>query len=202
VTPQRRYLNDLRLLDQQIERIYTGLKDAGLLDRTILLLVGDHGEAFGQHPGNFTHSRHSFNENFQTPALFYQPRLFAPRTVSEPTSHVDLLPTLFAALHRPGAAAAAQWQGRSLLADSDSLAAPRYLYLWGNEGTLSSVSGEGCKLQITVSGGECWTYDLATDPQEQHRRPCTGHEEQRQDLLRHGEAQPEFLRARNPPETP
>ena len=56
-----RYYNNLNLLDQMIKRIYNHLKEQGLLERTILVVMGDHGQAFGQHhPNNFMHYRYSY----------------------------------------------------------------------------------------------------------------------------------------------
>jgi len=41
------YYNNLNLLDQMIKRVYDHLQKQGLLERTILIFVGDHGQAFG-----------------------------------------------------------------------------------------------------------------------------------------------------------
>lgn len=163
-----RYLNNLVFLDEQIERIYNAVAKHGALERTIFLFVGDHGEAFGQHPRNWTHSRHSYNENYQTPMIFWQPKLFAPRKVREPTSHPDVLPTLLDALSIPHNDLLLQ--GESLFQDR---LRRRYIFLYGNEGTLSSVSKEGVKLQIAYKrGGRCWVYDLRKDPGEKRRLSC------------------------------
>ena len=88
------YFNNLNLLDLQLRRIHDHLKKRGLLDRTIIALVGDHGEAFGQHEKNWIHAHNSYNENVMVPALLFQPRLFKPRRVKKMTSHVDFFPTL------------------------------------------------------------------------------------------------------------
>jgi arylsulfatase A-like enzyme len=97
-----RYYNNLNLLDHMIKRIYDHLQEQGLLERTILVILGDHGQAFGQHhPNNFMHYRYSYNENLETPAILFQPALFKPMVFGVPTNHVDILPTLLDAMGIP-----------------------------------------------------------------------------------------------------
>jgi hypothetical protein len=187
-----RYYNNLYLLDRQIKRIYDFLSDRRLLDSTILVLVGDHGEAFGQHKKNWTHSRHSFNENYQTPAIIFQPTLFSPKVVTQRTSHIDLLPTLFDAMgikYNEGLI-----QGESLFQD---LFRRKYLFLWGNENTLTSISRDGIKMQVSFTNQKCWVYDLRLDPTEQKERSCNAYRDQQQATLLYRKVQPPLLRSYN-----
>jgi arylsulfatase A-like enzyme len=170
ITPGRtkleRYQNNLRLLDVGIRRIVESLKTSGRLERTALLFVGDHGEAFGQHKGNWGHSRGSFEENLRVPAIFYQPRLFPIARISAPTSHVDLLPTLLDALGK--SFEAESMQGGSLF--SSPLGEARYAY--GSEDVLSSIGRDGVKIQISFRLDRCWAFDLTRDPLEKQRLSC------------------------------
>ncbi len=165
--PQNAYCNNLRYLDQQIERIYKHLQARRVLDDTIVVLAGDHGEAFGQHPHNYTHSRMSFNENVRTPALLLNASLFPPRVVTQPTSHVDIMPTLLDALGL--SYDESRLQGESLFRESFRR---KYLFFYGNEDTLSSVSRDDMKLQLSLRDGSCWAYNLRSDPEERHRLSC------------------------------
>ena len=122
-----RYYNNLNLLDHMIKRIVDHLEKQGLLERTILVIVGDHGQAFGQHhPNNFMHYRYSYNENLETPAILYQPALFKPKIFGFPTSHVDILPTLLDAMRIPYSPTA--FDGESLF--NHKLRRKPYLLLW------------------------------------------------------------------------
>ena len=122
-----RYYNNLGLLDHMIKRIYDHLQEQGLLERTILVIVGDHGQAFGQHhPNNFMHYRYSYNENLEAPAILYQPALFRPKAFGFPTSHVDLLPTLLDSMRIPYPPTV--FDGASLF-DNQTEGKP-YLLLW------------------------------------------------------------------------
>jgi arylsulfatase A-like enzyme len=51
-TAEELYLHEVRFVDEQIARLFTGLESNGLLKRTIVILAGDHGEEFGEHGGS------------------------------------------------------------------------------------------------------------------------------------------------------
>lgn len=189
--PLDRYYDNLRLLDTQLARIYQQIEAAGQQERTVFVLVGDHGEAFGQHPGNWTHSRQSWEENVRAPAIFHQPKLFPPTVVDEVTSHVDLLPTLLDALgidHEPRA-----FQGDSLYRGLGS----EYVFHYGNEDTLSSISRARVKLQILWRTDVCRAFDLAADPGETTALDCADHPEQLHATLQFGRFQARALPAHN-----
>lgn len=183
--PLHRYINNLRLLDTQIERIFRQLEADGRLARTLLLLVGDHGEAFGEHDGNWTHSRHSYEENLRTPAILWQPALIPPQRITAPTSHVDLAPTVMSALGRPLPPSATQ--GEDLLAGPGPLART-YTFSYGNEGTLTAVRRDRRKVQWRRSGNppdqECRIFDLSGDPAEQSATSCPPDDPQADAILR------------------
>ena len=55
---QVRYLNALRFVDGVLGTLQTGLERRGLLDGTLVFVMGDHGEAFGElHATNLTHNQ-------------------------------------------------------------------------------------------------------------------------------------------------
>jgi arylsulfatase A-like enzyme len=176
-----RYYNNLALLDQLLEQLFEQLQSSGMMERTIVVITGDHGEAFGQHPGNWTHSRQSFNENFQVPALFYQPKLFSPRVIDWFTNHVDIVPTLLDTMRIP-------YDERLLQGESlwQHRLRRKYMFLYGNENTLTSISRDHIKLQYSFKHRYCWVYNLKNDPDERKRLGCKDHLEQmRATLLYH-----------------
>jgi len=166
-----RYYNNLNLLDHMIKRIYDHLQKQGLLERTILVIVGDHGQAFGQHhPDNYMHHRYSYNENLETPAIIYQPALFRPKEFEIPTSHVDILPTLLDAMRIPY---------EPLLFDGESLFNPKlgrkYIFSYGHEGSISSLDTEQIKVQYSLKKNRCWVFDLKIDPGEKNPLDCSSY---------------------------
>jgi len=174
-----RYYNNLSLLDHMIKRIYDHLRQQGILERTIIVIVGDHGQAFGQHhPDNFMHHRYSYNENLETPAVLYQPALFKPREVEFPTSHVDILPTLLDAMRFPY---------DPLHLDGESLFQNRlkrkYLFFYGHEGSVSSLDNHSIKVQYSLKKKRCWAFDLKADPEEKIPLDCSLYRSQLDALL-------------------
>jgi arylsulfatase A-like enzyme len=164
-----RYYNNLNLLDHMIKRVYENLKEQGLLDRTLLVVIGDHGQAFGQHhPNNFMHYRYSYNENLETPAVLYQPALFKPKTFEFPTSHVDVLPTLLDAMrvfYPP------------MVFDGESLfnyeSRQKSIFFYGYEESVSSLNPHLIKVQYSLKKNRCWAFDLKHDPDEENPLDCS-----------------------------
>ena len=164
-----RYYNNLNLLDDLIKNLYIYLNNNGLLERTIILIVGDHGQAFGQHQkDNYMHHRYSYNENMETPVIIYQPRLFKPKIFSFPTSHVDILPTILDVLEIP-------YNPDSLNGDSllNSSTDKRYIFFYGQEGIASCVDPNLIKIQYSFKNKRCWVFDLKNDPEEKNPLDCS-----------------------------
>jgi hypothetical protein len=164
-----RYYNNLNLLDHMIKRIYDHLQEQGLLERTILVIIGDHGQAFGQHhANNFMHYRYSYNENLETPAIFYQPALFKSRVFGFPTSHVDILPTLLDAVRVPYSAMV--FDGESLFSHPWKR---RSIFFYGYEESISSLDPQLVKVQRSLKKNNCWVFDLKQDPDEKNPMDCS-----------------------------
>ena len=187
-----RYYNNLRLLDTIIEKIYTHLKNTNKLDNTIIVIAGDHSEAFGQHQGNWCHARQGYNENFRVPALIYQPALFSPRKIEYATTHADILPTLLDAMGI---------QFNSRLIQGESLLRNhlrrKYIFLFGNENTITSISTKNIKLQHSFKDNTCWAFDLTKDPGEKTKLDCGTYAEQREALMFYHQYQHHILNAYN-----
>lgn len=187
-----RYINNLNVLDHQLKRMVHYLKTSGKLERTIIVMVGDHGQAFWQHRFNYGHSRYSYRENYEAPLMFYQPKLFKPKTWKRISSHVDILPTLLDALrirYNPHLL-----QGESLFQDKLNR---KQLYLFGNEQTLTSLRPNGQKMQYSLKRRRCWAYDLQNDPKERKRLGCQDYQEQWQGIRRYLQVQKKLIRSYN-----
>lgn len=175
-----RYYNNLNLLDHMIKRIVDHLQEQGLLERTILVILGDHGQAFGQHHlNNFMHYRYSYNENLETPAILYQPALFRPKVVGFPTSHVDLLPTLLDAMRIPYSPEV--FDGDSLFRNK---LMRKSIFFYGYEESISSLDPHLIKVQCSLKKNNCWDFDLKVDPDERNPLDCSSHPSQLEALRR------------------
>ncbi|KRW62559.1 sulfatase-like hydrolase/transferase [Pseudomonas sp. TTU2014-080ASC] len=89
---RNRYLNAVHHLDSQIARVIQHLKRKGLLNNTIVVLTGDHGEEFMER-GRWGHNSAFTDEQLRVPLILHVPGR-APFREALRTSHVDLLPTL------------------------------------------------------------------------------------------------------------
>ena len=87
-----RYDAELYNVDRAVGRLLDSLRKDGLYDNTLIVLVSDHGEEFGEHGGEF-HGKTMYEEVVRVPCLIRAPGV-APRTVQQPVSLVDMLPTM------------------------------------------------------------------------------------------------------------
>ncbi|HEY8668372.1 MAG TPA: LTA synthase family protein, partial [Tepidisphaeraceae bacterium] len=107
-----RYLTVLHNVDEQLGRLFTYLREHNLADDTLVVITGDHGEAFGDpRPTSWGHSGKPYDEDLHVPCMIWNPRLFpAPRRMENVGGHVDLSPTIADIL---GVQPAPTWQGYS-----------------------------------------------------------------------------------------
>lgn len=87
-----RYLNAVHHLDSQLARVTEYLKQHDLLDNTIVVMTGDHGEEFME-KGRWGHNSTFVDEQVRTPLVVWIPGR-APHEESLRTSHADILPTI------------------------------------------------------------------------------------------------------------
>ncbi|QLF93958.1 sulfatase-like hydrolase/transferase [Pseudomonas sp. ABC1] len=88
----KRYLNAVHHLDGQIARVIEHLERRGLMDDTLLVITGDHGEEFMDN-GRWGHNSSFVDAQLRVPLVLWVPGREARREDLR-TSHVDLLPTL------------------------------------------------------------------------------------------------------------
>ena len=157
-----RYLNVLHETDRQLERVFEAIRRGGLENDTIIVVVGDHGQAFGYPHDNYMQGRSVYEEDVHVPLMISSPHLYRSATHSQVIGgHVDLAPTIAALAGLP---AALDWQGRSLF-DTDH--PPRaYFYVAEDHFTLG-VREEKWKYILDLREGVERLYDLDRDPNEQ-----------------------------------
>ncbi|MCK9463444.1 MAG: LTA synthase family protein [Proteobacteria bacterium] len=111
---QRNYLNAIRYIDDFVRGVFEGFEKRGLLDDTVFLIVGDHGEAFAEH-GRRQHDLIMWEEGLRSAALIHGPRFLPPPgRVEGVRSHLDLVPTVADLLGLE--AKEGSFEGQSLLA--------------------------------------------------------------------------------------
>jgi arylsulfatase A-like enzyme len=155
-----RYLNGVQSMDALIGQLADQLKKMGLADDTLLVITGDHGEAFNEH-GQSIHGFTVYNEELQVPLLIINPRLFPyKRLMNGPARQIDIAPTLLSLLGIPEPA---QWQGTSLFQRPRR----RRVYMFSANGNyvLGLIDGN-MKYIYDFNLDRAELYDLAADPYE------------------------------------
>lgn len=111
---RNRYDNACNFVDEQISRVLENLEAAGEFERTIIIIVGDHGEEF-QERGQITHSAALNDFQGRTVLWMHLPdQAPALRNIDNLSVGMDIVPTL---LHALGFEQDVLYtQGRSLLA--------------------------------------------------------------------------------------
>src|SRR4030095_9069204 len=71
-----------------------GLRARGLDRSTLIVVVADHGERFGQHRGIFVHTLAIYDENVRVPMFIAAPGLSLSRRVWRIASLIDVAPTI------------------------------------------------------------------------------------------------------------
>lgn len=87
------YQAEVAYLDRQVERVLTAIEDQGLLDRTIVVFVADHGETLGERGNFFDHVGLHANTT-RVPLIVLRPGQRQGRVFSGLVQHFDLFPTL------------------------------------------------------------------------------------------------------------
>ncbi|MBI4880764.1 MAG: sulfatase [Planctomycetes bacterium] len=105
-----RYDAALNEVDDRLAAFLRRLEERGLLDQTLIVLLSDHGEEFGEH-GSSGHGFTMYEENLRVPLIFAHPSLPRDRRVDSQVRLLDVAPTIADLL---GCAAPAEWQGQSL----------------------------------------------------------------------------------------
>jgi glucan phosphoethanolaminetransferase (alkaline phosphatase superfamily) len=108
--PFERYLRELELCDKSIGRLLDALRDRKWLDRVVLVLAADHGEALGAH-GIPHHGNGLYDVLVRVPLLFRVPGAKA-RRIDVPVTTLDITPTLLDLLGLP---TPGEYMGQSLV---------------------------------------------------------------------------------------
>jgi arylsulfatase A-like enzyme len=155
------YLRAIWRLDWLVAELYRDLEELGLADETLIVVVGDHGEEFGEH-GWFGHNWSVYDTEVRVPCVLIGPRL-APlvRRSAAVGGHVDLWATITDVCGLP---ADPRWQGRSLFnGDADG----RRAYFYRGNADLGVREGR-YKYVWDYEQDRQHLYNIEADPAEQH----------------------------------
>lgn len=111
------YDGETACLDDRIGRVLGILSDFGLADKTMFIILGDHGDTQGEHVYHAYHSQNAVYDGLaHTPLVVRMPRVFPRgRRVKELVQIVDVFPTILDVLKLKEEEARQSIQGASLL---------------------------------------------------------------------------------------
>ena len=169
--------------DRVIAHLYGKLEQLGVLDRTLIVITSDHGEAFREH-GFEGHARNIFAEVVQVPWIIGLPfRLSEGIVVEQRVSNVDVWPTLLDLLgmeplpNADGVSVVPWIEAAAGLREDPGPSPPQLAYLDRNWGTrdpsiaMLSVEEGGKRLIWWLESEEeaerMVLFDVEADPGEQ-----------------------------------
>ena len=95
------YNGEIAFADSQIARLVSMLQTRGLYDRTVIVVMGDHGESLGDH-GESAHGFFVYNSVTHVPLVIRSPFSGTrPRRIADPVRSVDIMPTMLDLLGVP-----------------------------------------------------------------------------------------------------
>jgi arylsulfatase A-like enzyme len=171
------YAGEVAATDDRVGRLLDGLRARGVLDRALVVLVADHGEAFTEHDEVWDHGLGVWQETVHVPLVVAGPGVSAGRREA-PVSTVDVTPTLLDLLGLP----AVGLEGESLApALRGEALSPRVLFseatkpsseeaeagvAWQNARKCRAARQASFKLVRCPLAGTQALFDLRADPRE------------------------------------
>lgn len=157
------YLAALRYTDKVVEELFAVLGRNGLLDNTLVIITGDHGEGFAEH-GAIAHNGTAYEEGMRVPLIIREPKSASTEPIRGLRQHTDLMPTI---LEAAGISVSGRLPGRSLLSAAEGHPEVVTSCFYDNY-CLTYQDDSGKKLIYFYGRRGVESYDLTADAQEQH----------------------------------
>jgi len=165
------YDGEIAYVDFLIGKVLNNLRKKEILEKTIIIIVGDHGESLGEHREN-RHGFFIYDATISVPLIIHFPSSkLEGKQVTAQVETIDIMPTLLQILGLP---VPYEVQGKGLiplimgknsrekhLAYSETYY-PRYRYGWSELKSLRSTQYK------YIQAPRRELYDLTKDPDEQH----------------------------------
>ncbi len=169
----RKYDYEVATEDRHVGELLDAIERNGLAKTTAVVVLSDHGEAFGVHrfagKQMFYHGQTLYRELLHVPLMFRIPGV-APRTADDVVELLDVAPTIAELF---GVARPRSWQGRSLVpALAGKPLPPKAAFAellpctgW-KHAARSMISADGARHVFFVFPRRWELFDLAADPDE------------------------------------
>lgn len=166
-TPQVKnaYYNGIYHCDYQIGRMVNELERLGTLEETIVIVLGENGEALNEN-GYCGHAQEPVQPMVHVATVIHAPRYLDPAVEEYPLEHIDVIPTVMGLLEwKPHP----NFQGTDVWASDRLPTEERLIYFHVNNASNQAdavILGGRWKLMMDYHWRKIFLYDLATDPGE------------------------------------
>jgi arylsulfatase A-like enzyme/Tfp pilus assembly protein PilF len=92
------YSGEIAYTDSQLGRLFDYLRAQDLQDRTLIVVIADHGESLGEH-GEDTHGVFLYDSTVHVPLMIAGPGIPAGKTIAQQVRSIDIMPTILAFLN-------------------------------------------------------------------------------------------------------
>jgi Sulfatase len=157
---REQHLDALSETDAAIGALIEKVENLSLANKTLILLVGDHGEAFGEH-GYLNHGTSIYEEQVRVPMIVYAPGIKnLPVDPDRIGAMVDLAPTILdmVAISTPKG-----WQGHSLFSKFHP---NRAYFASKRSGKMVGYREKTHKYILSSNHDKLLYFDLSKDPDE------------------------------------
>jgi arylsulfatase len=154
-----RYIGQMAFFDDLLEEIVADMEAEGFLDDTLLVLWTDHGEQFYERNA-WGHAFNLYQEETGAVAMFNHAEI-GPQAWTEPTSHIDVVPTI---MHYLGVEQPAEVTGQvATTAPADRV----LLHVTsGQKGPLMRATSGPLRMDLNYETGHRRLFDYTSDPAE------------------------------------
>lgn len=172
-----RYNETLAAVDEGIGAILAELKKKGMLDNTIVVMMGDNGFLFGEH--GMIDKRSAYEESMRVPLIAFGGGMAKGRVVDDIVANIDIAPTFLElagakipdGVHIDGMSYADQLMGRPHPAPWRTSLNYEYYWEYNYPQTPTTFALRGDQYKYIQYHGVWDTeelYDLKADPKEMH----------------------------------
>ena len=163
------YAGEVAFIDRQVGRVIEALEANGLLDRTVVVAISDHGGGLGER-GEIEHGLLLYENTLAIPWIMRAPGITGGQIIDDPAESTDLLPTLASLLPIDPDP---EWPGRNILdlPESDEREERRTRYCETYYGSIgyhwSPLHGLRTGDWKLVRGTRDELFNLLEDPREE-----------------------------------
>ncbi len=173
------YLSAVRYTDKFVNELFERLRDSGLLENSVLVITGDHGEAFAEH-GQIMHNGVAFEEGMRVPMIIYRHDQPLPKKrITGLRQHIDIMPSV---LELAEISYRGVLPGVSLLSNSEGHKEVITSCFYTNY-CLNYYTDNGMKLSYYYGKREPELYDLSLDAEETNNLYTENRVEEMEQLL-------------------